>query len=354
MADWNDDELIDYEFKIEGRPDLDDKLSSARPPDGAKLHFLKSYNITPPSDVKERRALQPYVWCALCQEPTHWIGWRAEVVDAPEPTEILVGRVCARRKGSAAVKVAANDFDARVARSEALRARRAVLSVVPEVIEALRAWKSDPDVEAIGVWRTALRQTSGHLWDQLQQQAKVSPAVLMTSRLVRDLEAERIRRERGADPLSIGDRYRTEHVPAGRLMGAAVYAADPGIKIILLRERLEAAAKALAKPTAETKTRQIQSALRQVRDVCHSVDVFVRDYAQAPDAFKPEALDILFSWLTREGVGRFTRNGAQLVYFNEERKPVVLAIPRVGTITKPAAMGLLEEALLGRAPSEAA
>ena len=101
---WTDAELLHHDFKVLDRPELaEPDLSRAKPPAGAPIRFLRSYDITPPSNLRDRRTVQPYVWCALCQEETHWKGWIAEYGDG---LRCVIGQNCAKRNGGEVIRAA--------------------------------------------------------------------------------------------------------------------------------------------------------------------------------------------------------------------------------------------------------
>lgn len=356
---WTDAELLHHDFKVLDRPELaEPDLNPAKPPGGA-IRFLQSYDITPPSSLRDRHRVQPYVWCALCQKITHWKGWIAEYDQDGASFRCLIGKDCAMHNGGEVIRLAARDFEERLRRADALRTRQAVLPLLDPARKALEAWGVSPGVAAVLDWRAQLRNLSSHFHDVVMEAAKASPPVLLLEEEVRDHAAEeRIAARRGKsakiDPL-----YKTIHVAHGQIVGAALYnGPSPTARIRLLLERLAAAAAQLRRPTqgpqGATPTRAIEEALRQIKDVLDGARDLERAYRGFEAGLTPEALSVIVDWHNRrkyqtyeaEKVGRYDR---KLIIDRSWGARTSAVLPQPAPIVRPVTLDRLEEALRGRA-----
>jgi hypothetical protein len=350
---WTDAELLHRDFDITGRPDGDPTLSRARPPEGATFRFLRCYDITPPRGTPTPKTLQPYVWCALCQEPTHWKGWEAELTNGPEPTRFLVGQQCARRNGGPAVKAAANQFDAQRARAEHLRTREAVLRIALQVRRALADWGASEGVAVVGEWRRALSSSAPGYYAELQQAAQLSPPMLVLEVEVRDHAAEEKQRRRRPSA-NIEPIYAVEYRAVAKVAGRALYAGStPSVRIGRMQERLNAALAVLARATDGVKTQTIQQALSELRAVADGARELEQDFAQYGKGLENSAIDTVLDWfnkLPRRGGldAKFHRKERELVVVTWERVKARAAIPDPVPIVRPVELTWLEEALAGR------
>ncbi len=351
---WNDTQLLSHNFNILARPDLDDGIIKARPPADVRLTFLAGYNITPPFGVPNRLQLQPFVWCALCQEATHWKGWKAQYTAAGGgQVTCLIGQDCAKRKGGAAIRIAANEFKARKTRSEVLQERAAVLPLLPGIKAALETWNQDPSLAAVMTWRQQLRSVGESFAQRVIKAASVSPAVFQVEQEVRDHAAEakrdaRTPRARGT-PI-----YCIQYRSLGRIEGRALYAGpNPNARIGLLTEKLCAAAAILVPPTDDRAVRDLQHGLKLLREVADGG----RELAQAYDGFEKgltdDAVDLLARWYNAtprmEALpSQMVRKGRRLVIACRYNDAVIIDIPSVGAICRPDILARLETALLGR------
>lgn len=349
---WSDAELLHHDFDILGRPDGDPTLTTAKPPEGARFRCLRGYNITPPRGIPNPKKVQPYVWCALCQEATHWKGWEAEIIDDPAQTRFLVGQVCARRNGGPALVAAANQFDAQRARAETLRAREAVLGVAGYVRRALADWGTAAGVAAVGAWRGRLSTAAPAHYPLLEKTAASSPPVLLLEVEVRDTAEEdaRLWRRPNSERIPL---YRTEYKQAGRVAGRALYAgSSPAGRITRLLEKFDAAIAALRLPTDGIHTRTVRAPLLEIRAVADRARELEQEFAQYAKGLEDAALDIVFAWfnaLPNRGLpATFTRRGRELIVTTWERIESRTAIPDAVPITRPPELDALEMALLGR------
>ena len=350
---WSDADLIAHDFDVAGRPDQDPTVSRDRPPEGARLTFTRAYDITPPSGIPGRLERQPYVWCALCQEPTHWIGWEAEVADTNPPIRLLVGQHCARKKGGDMTKIAANEFDARRKRADALRARKAVLLVADPVRRALETWSTSDGVAAVDAWRSLLRTHASATFSALEKAARAAPPTLQIEVQIRDHAAEAARdrrRGQGSDEPIL----RTDYQTLGPLVGAALYTgASPSLRLRLLIEKLSTAITCLARPSEPTSTRDLQAALKVLREVADGARELERTFSGSERGLQDEAIDLLLQWTNRlpqQGVqrSRLSRRGDHLVLTTDWNRPVTLKIPQADPIKLPGEITALEAALLGQ------
>jgi hypothetical protein len=352
---WNDAELLDQQFTIEGRPDTDQTLSRDKPPAGAKLRFLRDYNITPPRDLRDRLKIQPLVWCAFCQEPTHWIGWKAEVIDADPPVHVLLGKDCALKKGGVVTRMAANEFNARKDRADALRSRLSVLPLLDEIREAFTAWAQCPTCDMIVAWRTRLKTLVPALAKALEEAAAASPPVLLVAEETRDhaAEASHAKRHGGRSPeFPI---YSTSYKRVATLPTAAVYSGPvPSARIQNRADKFRRIAAAIERDTESTTTSQILFALKELRDVCDDARALEQTYAKVADAFAGAAVDGVITWLNAQHrstwppEGKFARSGQRLIHTSYSGRTTIVDIPTPTLFERPAVFDLLEAALLAR------
>lgn len=358
---WSDAELLAHDFDILGRPDVDPGLSRAKPHPETDLRFTQAYNITPPKDLPNRLKVQPYVWCALCQEATHWKGWRAEYVVAGQPVSCLIGQDCARRNGGEVVRRAANDFDARKSRSLALRDRQALLPVLPVVKAALENWNQSPGVAAVMTWRNALRSIAEGLAKDLAAAAALSPPTMMIEVEIRDLAAEERRDRRYSRTRTLDPLYRSEHRVFAKIDGASLYAGpNPNARIRILIDKLDTAHRALRRPSEDQTTKEMREALRLLREVTDGAQELEEIYSGVEKGLSDKAIDQLVAWYNHPGRQRgfltggsgMERVGRKLlirVMYDRSHK---IDIPDPAPITRPAILSELEAALLGRSVSK--
>lgn len=354
---WSDAELLHHDFDILGRPDIDPGLSKSKPHPETEFRFTHSYNLTPPRDLPNRLKVQPYVWCSLCQEATHWKGWRAEYVVGGQTRSCLIGQDCARRNGGEVIKIAANDFDARKARALVLRDREALLPVLPAVRAALAAWNQSPGVAAVMTWRNALKSIADGFAADLARAAALSPPAMMIEQQVRDLAAEerrdrRFSSRREADPI-----FRVEHKILARIDGAALYAGpNPNARIAILIDKLDMAHAVLRGPSEGQRTKELRDAVRQLREVAVGANELADLYEGAEKGLEDRALNQLVAWYNHPGrangfltgKGGLARVGRQLVLrvlYDASHK---IHAPDPVPIERPAILGALESALMGR------
>lgn len=355
LTAWDDEALLSYEFDIVGRPDLDETLSSQRPATGEKLNFLQAYNITPPSDLPDRRQACPLVWCALCQEPTHWVGWKAEVVDADPPRQLLVGRVCASKKGKTALRVAQNDFDARRARADGLRARKAVLACRALIRTALISWRASPSITELDAWLAALKKHTPIGLLRLAEAARVSPAALQVESKVRDYAAEQELERRGKRRPDSPPIEKVVFSTVATIACPALYGRlSPGGRIEDWLASFDLAGNALAQPTKDLSTKQIQLALRDLRNVWNGIHALADSLSNVSKSFEGDHLDKVIRWLNQQprtsGSGpAYKRRGSRLIYSPPSGAEVSIKIPGDEIVVAPDALKYLDRALLGHA-----
>ena len=349
---WTDADLLEHKWRIEGRPDRDPTLSRKKPPSSAKLRFLHDYNITPPRSVHDRLAAEPYVWCSLCQEATHWIGWVAEYEFGSDTIRTLVGQNCASRKGGESVKLAVSTYHASRDRAQILRARQATLEIAPAVRRALHAWGSSPGVAAVLEWRAILANAAPSLAKALEEAAGHSPPTLLVEREVRDFAAEEAlsrRRRTQAAP-----QWRVEYQVFARLEGAALYGGpNPGVRIRRLAERFDNAVSALARPSDAYRTRELNEALIEVRSVADGARELERLFTGHEKGLSDRSIDTVLAWFDHlpksiERPGSIDRKQRSLVVGGGAwATPRYHAIPSPHPITHPSILDGIEYGLRG-------
>ena len=350
---WSDASLLQHSWRIQGRPDADPTISRDKPPTAAALQFIQDYDITPPRTVQDRHKAVPYVWCSLCQEATHWIGWVAEYEQGGRLERTLVGRNCASRKGGQVMRLAATAYKANQERSEHLRARQALLEIAGPVSKALHEWGSAPGIDAVMSWRSSLTKACGKLSKELADAASHSPPTLLVQVETRDHAAEESRaRRKGSDTSPI---YRSDYKVFARIEGAALYAgADPAVRISRLAERFDQAAAALARPSEGIKTRELGESLAQARNVADSAREIERAFAGYERGLTDQAIDTVLAWFKKlpsdwETPEALTRKGRVVIADRGAwQSPSHHSIPNAVPIVRPEILNGLEAALLGR------
>lgn len=348
---WTDAELLSHTFKITGRPDEDDTLSQARPGPDAAITFLRSYNITPPKDLPNRMEQQPWVWCALCQAPTHWIGWEAEVVEPEGARRVLIGQHCAKKNGEALVRIASNEFESRQLRSEVLRSRKAVLEQLPITISALEGWKAEPSVTVVSAWRSTLMTVAADKYRYVVMASEAAPPGMLLEVDVRDYAAEQRRDERTGrrtnDPI-----FRREYQNVGTLPCRALYwSAPPEDRIAALSERATKLYQRMQAPTDGVATKALRELIAEAGELVRKAQAIERDFSKLSDALSPQSIDELVSWFNKlpkreyPPEGKYARHGSHLIYYPVEGRQIIGSIPKAAAITVPAEVYLLEMAL---------
>jgi hypothetical protein len=331
---WTDEDLFSHSFTIEGRPDTDPAVTAGKPSPSAKFTFTRSYNIAPPRDLPNRRDVQPYVWCALCQEPTHWKGWESEIDEDGARRLVLIGETCATRKGGEIVKAAARTFNARRARADVLRARSAILPVLPSVNGALLRWRTDAGVLAVSAWRTLMRSwLPGERYQHLQQAARGGPPVLQVPVFGR----------RNEPP--------SGYKSVGALACVALYnGRDPQSLIDDLTAKLAAARLAL-EGTDDASTASLKAILRRLRDVTDGADEIEQRFTKLAAGLSEQSVDMLFEWSNESqrageyGQVKLGRSGRRVVLMPQEGKPMFASIPTMSPIVHPPELDQLSQLL---------
>lgn len=351
---WTDAELLNHDFEVSGRPDTDPNLSRAKPHAVAAFRFTRDYNITPPQGIPNRLKVQPYVWCALCQEATHWKGWQAEYVDASGQTvTCLIGQDCARRKGGDVVKVAANAYRATKDRAYALRSIAAMTPLLAPTLRALEDWGASKGVSAVAEWRAQIRSMSEDFANEVHKSAGVSPPILLLEREVRDHAAEAARaakRGKGADLPPI---YRIEYKRVGQIHGRALYSAPlPSIRIRRMIEDLQQVANYLRQPTDGVATKLLLGVIAQVRRVVDAARELEDAYTTYMKGLEVPAIDEVVAWYnklpkTKHDAVMVGRSGSMLIVNRAWGATTTARIPDAEPIRRPEILDALEKALLG-------
>ncbi len=292
----DDDELIARELHIQGRPDTDPSLSKEKPTPEDKIKFRRDYAITPPADLPERRDAVPYVWCAFCQKPTHWIGWEAE--DQETGRRFLVGRNCAAQHGADVIKRAANAFAADVARQQALVDRRDLLASGPELVTEITHITQLPGIAAVGQWRRLISSWSRGTLRELQTTAQAPIPNLLVHQSTRD-------------PVSGG--MRREPVIFARIPFPRLYTGlDPKPVCEGLAAKARDALRVLQRESRLTTTAHLQQAIRTLLTSAEDARRINAEFAGVADGLSDQAIDDLLKWGRTPGGGglgeRFRRN----------------------------------------------
>lgn len=341
MREWSDDELLRHEFLIKGRPDNDLTLQRGLPDLSRGVAFPKYYNITPPRQLPNRRKMAPYVWCALCQEATHWRGWRAQT---PDGAEFLVGRNCAGRHG-ADMRAAAADAERWIRRQRLLLRREAVLKYGPRILEVIRAWARSPEVLQVEAWAEGFRADHPSLRRWLWQVARVSPPVLLVERRHRDLAAEEARGEGSDAPI-----YRFISEAVGTLPCPALFAgARPKDRLISIYRMVDGVLRQVQ--PEDQSSRNLAKALKPLSALGREVDALVEDYRSLPQLSQKATWEMIAVWTSEAHGWRHMVQGRRLVSaatkFSDRR--VRTSLPNLqGLHPPPELAGLIDALRLDR------
>jgi hypothetical protein len=338
-SNWSDAQLLAHQWRIEGRPDVDTTLSRDKPPVEAVLSFTHEYNVTPAKSVTDRRRAEPYVWCSLCQEATHWVGWVAEYEVDGRTVRTLIGQNCAARKGGEVLRRAATVFKANVDRAGLLQARENVLEVAPHVGRALDDWGTSPGVRVVVEWRAAFEALSPKCLRLVREAAEHSPPTFLIEEVFTQAHT---------------GREVVQYKAFAKIDGAAFYAgAAPTVRIARLSEKFGRAVQGLY--PLGLPTRRMRDLLADVRAVADGAREVETTFAGSEKALGDRAIDTAIAWLNRQprewDMPHELRREARCVVADRGgwQSPTRVDIPIASSIKRPDAFDLLERALLGRA-----